>query len=87
MQALFRRIMLSSTSIAPWYASLPAPQAAPLQMAVSELKALIDDSKKRAGVAYVVVDVRRADMDVSPTETWTIMSCFMRSLTRFGSVV
>jgi hypothetical protein len=34
-------------------------------MAVSELKGLKDDPARRAGVDYVVVDVRRADMDVS----------------------
>jgi hypothetical protein len=34
-------------------------------MAVSDLKALKDDPARRAGVDYVIVDVRRADIDVS----------------------
>jgi hypothetical protein len=34
-------------------------------MAVSDLKGLKDDPARRAGVDYLVVDVRRADMDVS----------------------
>jgi hypothetical protein len=46
-------------------ASVPAPRSSPPGITVSELKALIDDPNQRAGVDYVVVDVRRADMDVS----------------------
>lgn len=65
MRTFIKRVMSSTTSALPWYASLPAPRATPLQMAVSELKALKDDPARRAGVDYVVVDVRRADMDVS----------------------
>jgi hypothetical protein len=65
MRTFIKRVMSTSGSTAPWYASLPAPRAAPLQMAVSDLKGLKDDPARRAGVDYVVVDVRRADMDVS----------------------
>jgi hypothetical protein len=65
MQTFIKRIMSSNTSALPWHANLPAPRATPLQMAVSELKTLKNDPARRAGVDYVVVDVRRADMDVS----------------------
>ena len=57
--------MQTMSSKIPWHANLPSPRAVPLQLAVSELRSTMDDPSKRAGVDYVVVDVRRADMDVS----------------------
>jgi hypothetical protein len=65
MRTFIKRVMSTSGSTAPWHASLSAPRATPLQMAVSDLKGLKDDPARRAGVDYLVVDVRRADMDVS----------------------
>jgi hypothetical protein len=34
-------------------------------MSVNELKTLMDDQSLRAGVDFLVVDVRRTDLDVS----------------------
>jgi hypothetical protein len=50
-----------------WFSDLPAPKALVAALSVEELKSLMSDSKLRAGVDFVVVDVRRADMDVSDT--------------------
>lgn len=37
----------------------------PGHMSVNELKTLMDDQSLRAGVDFLVVDVRRTDLDVS----------------------
>jgi hypothetical protein len=49
----------------PWHAHLPAPKAQPRSITPADLKAL-QEASKVAGVDYVVVDVRRTDIDVSP---------------------
>ncbi len=51
-----------------WYDHLPKPQSQPQDLTVSELKAIMEDEKKERGMDYIVVDVRRADMDVSMGE-------------------
>ena len=48
-----------------WFAKLPRPIAAPLNMYVADLKALMDDLNLLPGRDFIVVDVRRTDMDVS----------------------
>jgi len=53
----------------PWHVKLPAPRASPLQLGVSDLYASMAEPNRRAGVDYLIVDVRRADMDVSLGET------------------
>jgi hypothetical protein len=48
-----------------WYSDLPTPTANPADISVSELRALMDDPGLVAGRDYIVVDVRRTDLDVS----------------------
>ncbi|KAL7422610.1 hypothetical protein Q5752_003258 [Cryptotrichosporon argae] len=47
----------------PWYAHLPSPTARPRDMSPEDLRALMDDPAARVGETFVVVDVRRADLD------------------------
>lgn len=71
--------MLSSTAASSWYAKLPVPRAVPLQLATSELNALMNEPDRRAGVDYLIVDVRRADMDVGPEKTLEWEDCEVRA--------
>jgi hypothetical protein len=43
----------------------PGSGSGPGHMSVNELKTLMDDPSLRAGVDFLVVDVRRTDLDVS----------------------
>ncbi|GFZ42348.1 hypothetical protein JCM24511_00063 [Saitozyma sp. JCM 24511] len=49
-----------------WYSDLPTPTANPADISVSELRALMDDPGLVAGRDYIVVDVRRTDLDEEP---------------------
>ncbi|ORY35930.1 hypothetical protein BCR39DRAFT_461149 [Naematelia encephala] len=51
----------TATSTRLWYEALPTPRATPSSMSVAELHAL--SMEQRVGKAYVVVDVRRTDID------------------------
>lgn len=42
----------------------PPPTSVAVGFSVAQLKALLDDPDKVAGRDYLVVDVRRTDMDV-----------------------
>ncbi|GFZ45068.1 hypothetical protein JCM24511_02794 [Saitozyma sp. JCM 24511] len=55
------------SSSEPCNAGLRTPTAMPLRMTVTELRALMDDPALVAGKDYLVVDVRRTDMDEAPT--------------------
>ena len=48
-----------------WFAKLPKPISAPLGMDVADLKALMDAHNLSSVRDFILVDVRRADMDVS----------------------
>lgn len=53
-------LRLSSAMSAPWHASFPAGKSTPPEISASELAALSGPGKE-----YIVVDVRRTDIDVS----------------------
>ncbi|RSH91008.1 hypothetical protein EHS25_010184 [Saitozyma podzolica] len=46
---------------------LPTPTAMPMRITAAELRALMDDPALDAGKDYLVVDVRRTDMDEAPS--------------------
>lgn len=50
----------------PWHDSLPAPQSTPPSLAPAELAAKIQN--ELPGKDYIVVDVRRTDMEVSEVQ-------------------
>lgn len=60
-------LMSSSVPQPTWFASLPTPVASPIDISARELKELMDDATLTPGKDYVVVDVRRTDLDVSLT--------------------
>jgi hypothetical protein len=57
--------MSTASTSQPWYGSLPSPQSIPNGMSVQELHGLTTEEGQKAGQDYIVIDVRRADMDVS----------------------
>jgi hypothetical protein len=50
-----------------WFSDLPAPTSIPTDISVSELGTLMDDPGLTAGKDYIIIDVRRTDLDVSMT--------------------
>lgn len=59
---------MSSSILQPTFsASQPTPVASPIDISARELKELMDDATLTPGKDYVVVDVRRTDLDVSLT--------------------
>lgn len=59
--------MSSSIPQPTWFASLLTPAASPIDISARELKELMDDATSIPCKDYVVVDVRRTDLDVSLT--------------------
>ncbi|WVQ91626.1 hypothetical protein IAS59_006080 [Cryptococcus gattii] len=55
--------MSSSIPQPTWFASQPTPVPSPIDISVRELKELMDDATLTPGKDYVVVDVRRTDLD------------------------
>ena len=53
----------NSTSETPWHATFPTPSFESPRMSHEALAEMMD--KKKAGVDYMVVDVRRTDFEVS----------------------
>ncbi|WVO21739.1 uncharacterized protein IAS62_003051 [Cryptococcus decagattii] len=55
--------MSSSIPQPTWFASLLTPAASPIDISARELKELMDDATSIPCKDYVVVDVRRTDLD------------------------
>ena len=70
-------ITMTSAQPAKWFDSLPTPVSDPAQLSATELHGLFQSNETRAKV--LVVDVRRADIEVS-----TFHTCFSQDLTRQG---
>lgn len=70
-------VTMTSAQPAKWFDSLPTPVSDPAQLSATDLHELFQSNETRAKV--LVVDVRRADIEVS-----TIHTCFCQDLTRQG---
>jgi len=65
-----KAIAVEAASPAPpsWFAHLPVPSSKPTQISVDELHLLLENEaagQLARGVDWIVVDVRRADIEVS----------------------
>lgn len=54
----------SAASVPSWAVHLPAPQSNPAWIEQSEVEDLIKSSATKAGVDFLIVDVRRNDLEV-----------------------
>jgi hypothetical protein len=64
IRLLHPALHIRTMSSANWHDVLPQPVSKPDRISVEELHALVGDESKVAGKDFVVVDVRRSDIEV-----------------------